>query len=122
MASSSNPTTFRLSRSVKNFLHDDPEAIKAYTSYVNYGKVSTGCFAIFDDFPTYNLQIFFLENGVLDVIDASHNDYVCYPNLVKLFYANLNHNFYNGNDGEVWSSVNGTRIVLDCNLLGIILG
>ena len=39
-----------------------------------------------------------------------------------MFYANLNCNFYKGKEGEVWGSVSDTRIVLDCNLLGIILG
>ena len=101
MASSSNPTTLRLCKSLKISLHDDPEAIKAYTSYVNYGKVATDRFAIFDDFPTYHLQIFFLENGVLNVTNASHNDYVCYPNLVKMFYANLNRNFYKGSENQI---------------------
>ena len=78
-------------------------------------------FAIFEDFSTYVLFNLCLQNEILGLIDASQNDFVCYLNLVKKIYANLNRGFYNGNEDEIWSSVKGTRIVLNCDLLGTIL-
>jgi len=89
---------------------------------MNYGNKFTSSSAIFNDFPTYYLRNLYLENGIFSLIDVSQNGFVCYPNLVKMFYVNLNHKFYIGNEGEVWSSVNGTHIILNNNLLGVILG
>lgn len=112
----------RLPKSIKNDLFNDLEVIKACISYVNYGKVNTGKFAIFDDFPSYEIDQLFEENSILSLIDNKQNDFVCYPNLVKMFYANLNRGFYNGNEDQIWSSVKGTLIVLDSDILGTILG
>jgi len=39
-----------------------------------------------------------------------------------MFYTNLNRKFHKGTEGEVWSSVNGTLIVLNYEILGTILG
>ena len=52
----------RLSKTTKEFLYNDPEAIKAYISYANFGKVDTGKFAIFSDFPSYEINVLFKEN------------------------------------------------------------
>jgi len=38
-----------------------------------------------------------------------------------MFYASLNCRFYQGSDDEVWSSVKGTQIVLNCEILGTTL-
>lgn len=122
MASSSTPSTMRLSKAIKTYLFNDPKAIQAYIDYANFGKVNTGKFAVFDEFPSYELDQLFDQNSILSLIDSKQNDFVCYPNLVKMFYANLNRGFYNGNEDEVWSSVNGTRIVLNSDILGTILG
>ena len=122
MASSSTPNTIRLPKAIKNFLFNDPEAIKAYINYVNFGKIHTGKFAIFKDFPSYEIENLFQQCSILSVVDNKQNDFVCYPNLVKMFYANLNRGFYDGQDGQIWSSVKGTQIVLDCEILGNILG
>ena len=121
MASSSNPSTMRISKNIKEQLFNDPEAIKAYINYANYAKVHSGKFSIFQDLSSYELDSLFTNNGVLSLIDASQNDFVCYPNLVKIFYANLNRGIYDGNEDEIWSSVKDIRIVLNCDLLGTIL-
>ena len=42
-------------------------------------------------------------------------------NLVKIFYVNLNRSFYEGNEDEIWSSVKGTKIILNCEILCSIL-
>ena len=73
----------RISRKTKEQLFNDPEAIKAYINYANYGKVHPGKFALFQDFSTYESDSLFANNHVLSLIDASQNDFVCYPNLVK---------------------------------------
>ena len=111
----------RLSKNLKEQLLNNPEAIKAYINYANYGKVHPGKFAIFQDFASYEIDTLFANNQILSLVDSSQNDFVCYPNLVKIFYANLNREFYEGNDNEIWSSVKGTKIVLNCDLLGTIL-
>ena len=121
MASSSTPSTMRVPKSIKDQLYNDPIAINAYIEYANYGKVNTGRFAIFSDFSTYEIDNLFRENNILSLVDNSLNDFVCYPNLVKIFYANLNRGFYDGNDDEIWSSVKGTQIVLNAEILGNIL-
>lgn len=38
-----------------------------------------------------------------------------------MYYANLKGKFYDGREGDVLSSVKGTQIVLNCELLGRIL-
>ena len=121
MASSSTPSTMRLSKTLKEHLFYDPEAIKACIGYANYGKVHPGKFAIFRDFASYEIDSLCVSNNILSLVDDSQNDFVCYPNLVKMFYANLNRGFYQGNDDEIWSSVKGTQIVLNCDVLGAIL-
>ena len=60
---------------------------------MNYGKVSTGKFAIFNDFSTYEIDTLCSQNGILGLINTSQNDFVCYPNLINMFYANLKGNF-----------------------------
>ena len=121
MASSSNVTGMRLSRATKEHLYNNREAILAYINYATYGKVHPGNFAIFNDFASYEVDALFQNNGILSLVDNNQNDFVCYPNLVKMFYANLNRGFYEGRDDEVWSSVKGTQIVLDTDVLGTIL-
>jgi len=88
----------RISRKIKEQLFNDPEAIKAYINYANYAKVHPGKFAIFQDFSSYEIDSLFANNQILSLVDASQNDFICYPNLVKIFYANLNRGFYNGNE------------------------
>src|SRR5574338_85283 len=78
-------------------------------------------FAIFSDFSIYEINTLLEENHILSVFENSENDFVCYPNLVKMFYVNLNRSFHEGNENEIWSSVKGTKIVLNCDLLGTIL-
>ena len=75
------------------------KAIKIYVDYVANAKVNMGAFVIFGDFPSYDLPSLFNHNKVLSLIDARDNDEVCYPKLVKMFYANLNCDFYEG-DGK----------------------
>lgn len=41
---------------------------------------------------------------------------------MKKNYANLKGKFYNGNKVEVWSTVKGTQNILNCEMLGNILG
>lgn len=108
IASTSTPFTIRLSKAIEEFLYNDPKAIKAYICYANFRKVHTEKFAIFSDFPSNELNVHFKENEIISLIDDSQNDFVYYPILVKMFYANLNHGFYDGNEVEVWSSVKGT--------------
>ena len=91
----------RLSKTIKEYLYNDPEAIKAYISYANYGKVHTGKFTIFSDFFTYEINTLLEENHILSLFDNTENDFVCYPNLVKMFYANLNRGFHEGNENEI---------------------
>ena len=85
MDSSSTPSTIRLSKAIKEFLYNDPEAIKAYLSYANFGKVHTGKFAIFNDFLSYELNILFEENKILSLIDDSQNDFFVIQILLKCF-------------------------------------
>ena len=112
----------RLTKTTKAFLFNNPDAINDYINYLNYGKVDSGTFAIFSDFPTYDLESLFSQNGILNLIDSRENDEVCSRNLVKMFYTNLNRSFYEGNENQIWSSVKGTQIVLDCEIIGNILG
>ena len=91
----------RISRKIKEQLFNDLEAIKAYINYAKYAKVHLGKFAIFQDFYSYEIDSLFANNQVLSLVDASQNDFVCYPSLVKIFYGNLNRGFYNGNDDEI---------------------
>ena len=83
----------RIFRKIKEQLFNDPEAIKAYINYANYAIVHPEKFVIFQDFSSYELDSLFANNGVLSPIDASQNDFVYYPNLVKIFYANSNRDF-----------------------------
>ena len=121
MATSSNPFTIRILRKIKEQLFNDTKAIKAYINYAYYAKVHPGKFAIFQDFSSYEIYSLFASNGVLSLIDASQNDFVCYHNLYKIFYANLNRGFYVGNEDEICTSFKSTQIVLNCDLLGTIL-
>jgi len=121
MASSSNQKRMRLSKITKGYLYNNEEAIKAYLNYVVYGKVHPGNFAIFSDFPSYNVEVLFESNGIRNLVDNTLNDFMCYPTLVKMFYANLFRGFYDGNDNEVWSSVKGVQIILNAEILGAIL-
>ena len=61
MASSSTPKTMRLTKTLKGHLYNDKEAIQAYYDYMANGKVKTGAFAIFEDFPSYDLHSLFIK-------------------------------------------------------------
>jgi len=87
---------------------------------INHGKVHTGKFAIFSDFPIYGIDSLFENNQILSQINNSQNGFVGCPNHIKMFFTNLNRG-NQGSDDEVWSSVKGTKIVLNCEILGIIL-
>ena len=114
MASSSSSQKLKLAKTIKGHLHNDREAIKIYVDYLANAKVNTGAFSIFGDFPFFDLIPLFNHNEVLSLTDSP----VCYPKLVKMFYANINCGFYWSNEDEIWSSVNGMQIVLDFEILG----
>ena len=57
----------RISRKIKEKLYNDPEAIKAYINYANYGKVHPGKFTIFQDFSSYEIDSPFANNQILSL-------------------------------------------------------
>lgn len=90
MSSSSQPSSSEAVRHTnKSQLFNDQESTETYVHYSTCGNMFLGWFENFNDFSSYGLQDLVFENDIFGLTDLSHNDFDCYLNLLKMFYAKL---------------------------------